>query len=147
MTYRQDFNKEQDVTSFWRTFYVENPRVNVICRKRFLLSFLLFLVFISFDSESAECREFNYSSSNESPSRNYDVYYSDDLPIETCVETVLMTGLEYAKLKIYADQNTQFTEITGEMASASFTFGMTGYLIFWLIGYKQRMAKQLIRQF
>jgi len=144
MTYRQDFNKENDIDDFWRSFYAVNPRRKVVCRKRYILSFLIFLVFISFDSNSAECVDFD--STVTSGSGDYSIYYHSVLTPENCTGQVVMNASEFAVLKVYEEQNTQFTEITGEMASASFTFGMTGYLVFWFIGYKGRMAKQLIRQ-
>jgi len=145
MTYKQDFNQEQDITNFWRTFYTENPRGNAACRKRYIFALIIFFVFISFDSFSAECIDFDRVVVRETG--DYSIYYHTELMADDCTGQVVMNASEYAVLRLYEAQNTQFTEITGEMASASFTFGMSGYLVFWFIGYKQRMAKQLIRQF
>ena len=108
--------------------------------------FVLLFVFVSYDLTAAECREFYYTSTNGGNQRNYDVYYSDALPLDTCAESVVLTGVEYARLKVLDEQNNQVNLITAEMATTSFMFGLSSYLIFWFIGYKGRMGRQLVKQ-
>jgi len=124
----------------------QNSLKDLVYKKPLFLLFLLLFVFVSYDLTAAECREFYYTSTNGGNQRNYDVYYSDVLPLESCTESVVMTGVEYARLKVLDDQNNQVNLITAEMATTSFMFGLSSYLIFWFIGYKGRMGRQLVKQ-
>jgi len=113
--------------------------------KSLLISMVLLIgLFYSFSSSAAECIDFDRVV--ERDTGDYSIYYHSALTAESCTGQVVMNSSEYAILKLYEEQNTQFTAITGEMASASFMFGMTGYLVFWFIGFKGRMARKLVKQ-
>jgi hypothetical protein len=147
MTYKQDSNAEFQRDSFFRHFYSDIESKKIIYKKRCLLFLLLILIFFSYDSLAIECVTYRGGYYHTTYEAELVYFTKHDDQLSTCSDTVLMTGIEFAVINTLAEQNTQFTEITGEMASASFAFGMSTYLVFWLIGYKQRMAKQLIRQF
>ena len=142
MTYRQDSKSEFERDNLFREYYAAIERKNLVYKKCSLVLLLVLLIFLSYGSSAAQC-----GVAGSSWESNGDVYQSfRHVEEDVCSDTAILTSAEFAVLKVYEQQNTQFSEITGEMASASFTFGMTGYLVFWFIGYKGRMAKQLIRQ-
>jgi hypothetical protein len=102
-------------------------------------------LFYSFGSNAADCVTHRGGYYHETYAAELKYYTFHGAPLDGCQEIILLTSAEYALLKSYEDELTLFTAITGEMASASFMFGMSGYLLFWFIGYKARMAKQLVK--
>ena len=111
--------------------------------KSLLISMVLLIgLFYSLSSNAAEC-----ATAGGSWESNGIIYRTYSMNSETdCSNVAILSSAEYARLKVFEEQNSQFTAITGEMASASFMFGMTGYLIFWFIGFKGRMARKLVKQ-
>lgn len=98
MTYKQDFNQENDIDAFWRSYYVANPRKETSYKKCFIFLFLILITFTSYDSFSAECvypRDRYYQ---ENIQRNVVIHYADGEALETCLDDVLLTSIEYAVL-------------------------------------------------
>ena len=74
------------------------------------------------------------------------VYYTLDAgSVENCSETVILSGLEYARLKTLEEQYGETFLITPEDIAISFTWGFGTYLTFWWIGFKVRTSRKLIK--
>ena len=107
--------------------------------------FVFIILFSCFDAFSAECYKYYYTSDNEAPSVNFVVYRAEFLPVDTCTETIHLSGLEYAKLKTLEEQFGGEFAITSEDIAISFTWGFGTYLGFWWLAYVIRTAKKTIR--
>lgn len=78
-------------------------------RYKYLSKFVLLLlvIFLSFDALSAECREFSHRITSTSSGVVYDVYYTDDLPEDTCTETGILTSEEFARYRLFEEKGYQ----------------------------------------
>ena len=106
---------------------------------------LLILILFNFDSSAAQCLKFSSTFTNESSGQAYVVHFADQYQVSDCPFDGLLTSQELARFNLYEEQNGALSEITAENSTIAFTFGMSGYLLFWFIGYKGRMAKQAIK--
>ena len=95
MTYKQDTAAELDRDSFFRNRNLEIEKRNNVYKKPSLVLLILLLVCISYDSYSAQCGV--AGSSWESGGNTIQTYtLNNDV---TCLDTVLLTGVEYAVLQ------------------------------------------------
>jgi len=100
------------------------------------------------ESEAAECQELFYTGFSGAD-RPYKAYYTDSTYLDDeCFNQssgfVVVNSTEYALLKQLEEQMNDVSIINAEDATIAFTFGMSGYLIFWFVGYKGRMARRAI---
>lgn len=107
----------------------------------FFLAFIVLVSLFGFRSNAAECLTFR--------SETYHNYYEtelisltrDHVALEGCNLHVLMTGAEYAELKLKSEIYEDVEPITTVSIMAAFTFGLSVYLLCWFLGYKGRMAR------
>lgn len=70
----------------------------------YILAFILVL-FVSFDSFSAECLTFRSRTYQENIDRTVLVHYADGETLENCNEDVMLTAVEYAILKTKSEDD------------------------------------------
>lgn len=107
--------------------------------------FFVLILFCCFDAFSAECLFFRDRYYQENIDRTVVIHYADAVPLENCTDAVLMTSVEYAKLKVLEEQFGQINPITSAEISISFTWGFGTYLSFWWLAYVIRTAKKTIK--
>ena len=107
MTKQRDAEQEYDTDSFWRVYYSTCSDC-VTYKKRTLLALLCLLAFISFDSFSYEqCGV--AGSSFESGGNIVQTYtLNADSP---CLDSVIISGVEYAVLKTKSETSDGFTQL------------------------------------
>jgi len=123
---------------------------NSIEVSKLLIVVLLGLVACFYVAESSAATECVIAGwVTESGGRPLQVVYTDSVyTAENCFEQangfVTLSSAEYALLKQLEEQMNDVSIINAEDATIAFTFGMSGYLIFWFVGYKGRMARRAI---
>jgi len=101
MSYQQNIEQEEDITSFWRDYYIDNPRNSTVYKKRSVCLFLLLIVFVSFDSYSAECIYFDRTVLRDAG--DYHIYLVDspsgtvETP-QTCSGHIVMSTYDFGVL-------------------------------------------------
>jgi hypothetical protein len=121
MTYKQNTLDEQNRDSFFRTHYSEVERKSNAYKKPSILLFLLLLVFVSYDSFSADCIHFDRTVLRATG--DYSIYYHENgsgeiESLESCSGQVVLTVYEYATL----EQNSSSFEGLEELLVTLFAF-------------------------
>jgi hypothetical protein len=98
MTYKQDTQAELNRDSFFRTRNLEIERRNNVYKKPSFILLLLLLVCVSYDSSAVECVTARGGYFNESYDAELVYFTKHGSELSTCIDTVLLTGLEYAVL-------------------------------------------------
>jgi len=105
-----------------------------------------FVALFSYDSFGAECIRQNseWTAANLEVYRSYQI--SNQSALSDCLESVVMSGVDYAILKHDADKMTGIEDITPESIAESFGWGFGTYISFWWLGYVIRNAKMVIKR-
>jgi hypothetical protein len=100
-------------------------------------SFLALMFLLSSPSYSAECLQFSNTSTSSSTGQEYVVYYQNHLPLEGCVEDVVLSPTEYATLSAQADSLNFLNSVTATLIDL-FEFSVEDFAYFnaiCLIGF------------
>lgn len=107
------------------------------------LMFFVFTLFFVCDGFTAQCRTFSYSGTDESG--GFEVYRNNGVLPKGCPDSVILTGVEYARLELLEEQNGDVTSITAISVMSAFTFGFGAYMTFWFVGFKIRLGREAVR--
>jgi hypothetical protein len=96
MTYRRDSlqDLDLDLENHWKITYLPVKKTSTVYKNCLLVLLLVFIVVFSFDSTASQCGKID--STWESNGETFQTYtLNNDLP---CLDTALITGVEYAVL-------------------------------------------------
>jgi hypothetical protein len=114
--------------------------------KRFKsLSIVLFLIFTFFVISEVSANQCGVAGSSwESNGNTIQTYtLNNDSP---CLDTVIMTAVEYAELKQISEMFEGINEIDALSIAESFTWGFGTWLSFWWLSYVIRNARMVIKK-
>jgi hypothetical protein len=145
MTYRRDSVQELDLDfeSHWKITYTPVKKVSTVYKNCSLVLFLVFVVVFSFDSNANQCGVAGSAwNSNGETLQTYTL--NNDSP---CLDTVLITGVEYAVLKersssiegleqllitLFAFDPEVFAIVEGALILAFLSTHFAGRIVRWL---------------
>ena len=115
--------------------------MSILLKLIVILSFLLF----SELAQAAQCLTYRDTYWSTSQSLNVHRYEEHGLQVDGCLESIVLTSAEYARLQLLEEQNNQTIEITALDIAQSFTWGFGTYIGFWFLGYTIKNARQVVR--
>jgi hypothetical protein len=108
--------------------------------------FFIFTFFVISEVSATECVIHRGGYFNETYQADLTYYTHENTNLETCIDFVLMSGLEYSALKQRADMMDGLNEIDAISIAESFTWGFGTWISFWWLGYVIRNAKMVIKR-
>jgi len=126
-------------------------RIKQKCQIVLMITLLKLIVIISFLlfselAQSAQCLTYRDTYWSSSQSLNVHRYEEQGLSVSGCLEAIVLTSAEYARLELLDEQNSESYEITAIDIGLSFTWGFGTYVGFWYMGYAIRSSRLIIRK-